>query len=184
MAIHAREPSAIETSTNWPSPERSRSRSAARMPKAAISAPPPMSAIWPPARGCGVLPRRLHGRAAAVAGQPEQAYQPEVVHVVAAAVAQRAVLPVAGDRAVDELLVLLAQALVADAEAVEHARPEGLQQHVGVADEAQQDLAALIALEVEPDRALPAVEREERRRVGPLLGALVEGRRPAHVVAH
>ena len=40
-------PSAIETSTSWPSPERSRSRSAARMPNAAISAPPPMSAIWP-----------------------------------------------------------------------------------------------------------------------------------------
>ena len=42
-------PSAIETSTTWPSPVASRWRSAARIPNAAISAPPPMSAIWPAA---------------------------------------------------------------------------------------------------------------------------------------
>ena len=48
IAIQASEPSVIETSTNWPSPERSRSRSAAMIPNAAISPPPPRSAIWPP----------------------------------------------------------------------------------------------------------------------------------------
>ena len=47
MASHDSEPSAIETSTSCPSPLRSRSRRAARIPNAAISAPPPMSAIWP-----------------------------------------------------------------------------------------------------------------------------------------
>ena len=45
----------MDTSTNWPVPEPgepgepSRSRSAAMIPNAAISAPPPMSAIWPAA---------------------------------------------------------------------------------------------------------------------------------------
>ena len=66
IASHDSAPSAIETSTNWPSPERSRSRSAARIPNAAISAPPPMSAIWPAA--CTGGPSR-------VAGQAEQADQ-------------------------------------------------------------------------------------------------------------
>ena len=45
IASQESEPSVIETSTNWPSPERSRSHSAAITPKAAISAPPPRSAI-------------------------------------------------------------------------------------------------------------------------------------------
>ena len=69
-------PSAIETSTSWPSPERSRSRSAARIPNAAISAPPPRSAIWPAA--CTGGPSRL-------AREREQPDQPEVVEVVARA---------------------------------------------------------------------------------------------------
>ena len=77
----------------------------------------------------------------------------------------RAVLPVAGDRAVDDLRVDLAQRLVADAEPVEHARAEGLEHDVGVAHQAQQHLAAGLRLEVEPDRALAAVQREEQRRL-------------------
>jgi len=42
-------PSNIDTSTTWPSPVASRWRSAARIPNAAISAPPPRSAICAPA---------------------------------------------------------------------------------------------------------------------------------------
>ena len=101
IASHDSAPSAIETSTNWPSPERSRSRSAARIPKAAISAPPPRSAICPPDWIGG--PSRSPGEA-------EQADQPEVVHVVAGACGVGPVLAVAGDGAVDEARVLLAQA--------------------------------------------------------------------------
>ena len=93
IASHDSAPSAIETSTNWPSPERSRSRSAARIPNAAISAPPPRSAIWPAA---------WIGGPSASPVRPSRPMQPEVVHVVAGAVAQRAVLAVAGDRAVDD----------------------------------------------------------------------------------
>ena len=132
----------------------------------------------------GDLARGLHRRPAAVAGQPEQADQSEVVHVVARAVAVRAVLPVTGDRAVDETGILLAQALVADAEAVEHAGAEGLEQHVVLAGQAQQHVAPALVLEVDPDRALVAVEREEHRRLRAVLGALVVWRRPADVVPH
>ena len=64
IASQESEPSAIETSTNWPSPERSRSRSAARIPNAAISAPPPRSAIWPAA---------WIGRAVVLAGEARAA---------------------------------------------------------------------------------------------------------------
>jgi hypothetical protein len=103
---------------------------------------------------------------------------------VAGAVAQRAVLPVAGDRAVDEPGVDLPQRLVAGAEPVHHARAEGLEQHVGVADEPQEHVAPLLGLQVDADRALVAVEREEQRRGGGAVGALVERRRPADVVAH
>ena len=99
------------------------------------------------------------------------------------AVAVGPVLAVAGDRAVDEPGVLLAQALVADAEPVHHAGAEALEQHVGLAHEPQQHLAPGLGLEVDADRALVAVEREEERRAGARLGALVARRRPAHVVA-
>jgi hypothetical protein len=83
------------------------------IPNAAISAPPPMSAI-----------RGLDRRPVGFAGQPEQPDQAEVVHVVAGAVAQRSVLAVARDRADDEAGVRLAQRVVAHAEAVEDAGAE------------------------------------------------------------
>ena len=76
----------------------------------------------PAAAEVGDLAGGLDRRAAAPAGQPEQAGERQVVGVVTGAVAQRAVLPVARDRAVDEPRVALAQRLVADAEPVHHAR--------------------------------------------------------------
>src|SRR5918912_447302 len=109
MASHESAPSAIETSTSWPSPERSRSRRAARIPKAAISAPPPRSAICP---------------AGWIGGPP-----PPPVH---------------------------------------HTRPERLEQDVGLAREPEEHAAAALLLQVQPDRALVAVEREEERRGGGL----------------
>ena len=112
----------------------------------------------------GDLAGRLHGRAVLVAGQAEQPDQAEVVHVVARAVAERAVLAVAADRAVDDPRVLLLHPLVADAEPVEHARPERLEHDVVLLDELQQDRLALGLLEVDADRPLAAVEREEVAR--------------------
>jgi len=117
-------------------------------------------------------------------GQPQQADKSEVVHVVTGAVAVRAVLPVAGDRAVDETGVLLAQSVVANAELVEHARAERLEQDVVLAHQAQQHLAGALLLQVEPNRALAAVQCQVERGLGGVVGALVVGRRPAHVVAH
>ncbi len=132
----------------------------------------------------GDLPRRLDRRAALVAGQSQQPVEPEVVHVVARALRVGAVLAVAGDRAVDEPGVLLAQALVADPEPLHHPRPKRLEQHVVLAHQPQQHLAPGVGLQVEPDRALAAVEGEEERGLGRVVGALVVGRRPADVVAH
>ena len=131
----------------------------------------------------GDLARRLHRRSALLAGQAEQPDQAEVVHVVARAVAVRPVLPVAGDRAVDEPRVLLAQPLVADPQPLHHAGAEALQQHVGLAHEPQQDLAPRVGLQIDADRALVAVERQEQRAARALLRPLVARRRPAHVVA-
>ena len=102
---------------------------------------------------------------------------------MARAVAVRPVLPVAGDRAVDEPRVLLAQPLVADPQPLHHAGAEALEQHVGLAHEPQQHLAPRVGLQVDADRALVAVERQEQRAARALLRPLVARRRPAHVVA-
>ena len=74
-------------------------------------------------------------------------------------------LAVARDRAVHDPRVPLAHALVAHAQALEHARAEGLQHHVRVAHQRQQRLAAALALQVQADRALVAVQRQEQRRL-------------------
>ena len=129
------------------------------------------------------LPRRLHRRAIALPRQAEHPHESQVVHVVARALALGPVLAVAGDRAVHERRVLLAEALVADAEALQHAGSEGLEQHVVVAREGQQHLPPPLALQVDPDRALVAVERQEERRARALRKLLVVRGRPAHVVA-
>ena len=154
IASQESEPSVIETSTTWPWPERRASFSAARIPTAAIRPPPPE---------VGDLPGGLDRRAVRVAGEAEDAVQAQVVLVVAGAVAVGAVLAVARDRAVDERRVRLRELLVADAEPVEHARAEALDQHVRVPGEAQQGVLPLLLLEIEADRALVAVQRQIQR---------------------
>src|SRR5262249_14927268 len=102
---------------------------------------------------------------------------------VAGAVAVGPVLAVAGDRAVDDPGVGGAHRLVAHAEAIEDAGPEGLQDDVGAGDGPQERLSPLRVLEVQADRALAAGQREEQRRLGGLVDAVVVGRRGADVVA-
>ena len=174
IARNDSEPSNIEQSTSCPWPERARSCSAIRIPATAISAPPPRSAICAAAG---------HRRSVGLAGQPEDPVQAEVVDVVAGPVPVRPILAVAGDRAVDEPGVLLAQPLVSDAEAVHHARAKRFEQHVDVADQPQQHFLAGWRLQIDPDRALAAVERQEQGAAGARLGSLVVRRRPANVVA-
>ena len=132
----------------------------------------------------GDLAAGLNGRAVGIAGEVEQPDPGQVVGVVPGSRRIRPVLAVAGDRAVDEPRVLLAQPLVADAEAVHHAGPERLEQHVGAAREPQQHVAAAGRLEVDPDGPLAAVQRQERRGRRAGIGALVLRLGPADVVAH
>ena len=101
----------------------------------------------------------LNRLTAALARQTEQADQPQVVLVVSGRVALGAVLAVARDRAVHDPRVLLAHALIAHAQPLEHARAEGLQHDVRLAHQRQQRLAAAVALQVQSDRALVAVQR-------------------------
>ena len=77
-----------------------------------------------PAAQVGDLPAGLDRRSVRLAGEAEDPVQAEVVQIVTGAVAGRAVLAVAGDRAVDQARVLLPEALIADAEAIEHAGAE------------------------------------------------------------
>ena len=95
--------------------------------------------------------------------------------VVAGAVRLRPVVPEAGDAADHQARVELVEPLDGEAEAVEHADPEVLQQHVGAAYQRSEDLRVVGVLEVEDDRLLVAVGRHEVRRV--LVVARV-GRRP------
>ena len=53
--------------------------------------------------------------------------------------------------------------LVPEAELVHHARPEVLDDHVGLGGEAQRDRGALGLVEVEHDRPLAPVAHEEER---------------------
>ena len=131
----------------------------------------------------GDLARGRHGRAAGRAAQPEQPVARQVVEVVAGPPAVGPLLAVAGDRAVHEPRVLLPQALVADAQAVEHARPERLEQDVVLADQPEEHVAALSHLQVEPETLLPTIQREEQRGGRARLHARDGGRRPADVVA-
>src|SRR5215210_4311668 len=134
----------------------------------------------------GDLRAGLDRRPARVPAQAEDSVQAEVVQVMAGAVAVRTVLAVAGDRAVDQRRIRLAQHLVADAQPLEHARPEALDQHVGGFGELQESLPSPLLLQVEPDRALIAVQRQVDRRAGAEPGVLVAavvGRGPADVVA-
>src|SRR5690606_22527118 len=67
----------------------------------------------------------------------------------------------AGDGAVDDAGVLLAQPLVADAQAIGRARPKVLDGHVGGAGEAVDDLSPLRRAHVDGDALLVAVDAEE-----------------------
>ena len=98
--------------------------------------------------------------------------------VVAGAAALGPVVAEAGDRQDDQPRVELVQPLDREAQAVEHAGAEVLDQHVAVPDQAGERLAAVVALEVEGDRLLVAVAGQEVRRLAVVLRA-DERRAPA-----
>ena len=99
--------------------------------------------------------------------------------VIAGIAAARAVGAEAGNPAVHQSWKFGAQHVVADAPFVERARLEILDQDVGALQHLHQHRAAALGSEVEPDRALVAVDADEIGRV-----FAVERRTPvAHLVA-
>ena len=79
---------------------------------------------------------------------------------------ERARLAEARDRQIDDARFALGDRGVAEAQAIDHAGPEALQEHVGTVDQAPQDGAAILLLQVERDGALAEVG-------GQRIGALV-----------
>src|SRR5262249_26882312 len=100
--------------------------------------------------------------------------------VVAGARRVGAALAEAGDRAIDQARVLLAQACVIEAELGKPADLEILDQHVRAGRELLDDAPAVLALEITLDRALTAVSGVEIGRAEmATIGRLDEGRPPA-----
>ena len=118
-----------------------------------------------------------HGRAVAFAGDAHQAARRLHQRVVARPVGERAGSAVGADRAVDESRIARAQRLGAEAARLGKAGAKALHEHVCLVDEAQHDVDFL--REVDDERALAGVRREEQRAVP------VDERRPpgASVIA-
>ena len=133
------------------------------------SVPPPMSAIS--AGGTS-------GRSSGPGLQRQQAGRADVVDVVPGFSRARPGLAVAGDRAIDQPRVDLAQRVVAEAQPRHHAGAELLDQHIGALDQWHQPVAVGAVLEVQHQAFLAAVEHGEHR------GLAVEARLvAAHVLA-
>ncbi len=90
----------------------------------------------------------------------------DVVDVMSGRVRVRTVLAPAGHPPVDELRVAGQAVVGPDAESLGHARTEGLEQRVRLLDEAQDELDACGALQIDADRAPPALQHVRRRRLG------------------
>ena len=91
----------------------------------------------------------------------ERAGQRDVVDVVARGLRHRAVLAPTRHPPVDELRIACEADVGAEAEALGDTRPEPLEQCVGAVDELQHELDALGVLQVDADRAPPAIQRLE-----------------------
>ncbi len=117
-----------------------------------------------------------------VAGQRHDARQRLDLAVIAGLVAIRAGLAEAGHRAIDQPRVDLGQRGIADAEPVHHAGAEILHDHVGVGDQALDDLDRRRLLQIQRQAALVAVDRQPGRRHAAVC-PLARQRRAAHVLA-
>ena len=146
--------SSIDTSMCSPSPLRSRRNSAAAMRKRRRDA----------AHGVGDRIADPQRRGRLVAGHAHDAREALDDLVVGRVELERTVLPEPGDRAIDDVMLDLPERRIAQAEPVHDAGPEILHHHVGGGDEpAERRLAPLRALEIDGDRALAGVLRQERR---------------------
>ena len=106
------------------------------------------------------------GQIVALAGHAQQTAEPLHRVVVAGTLAIRAGLPVAGDRAIDELRVQHCQARVVQPVAGHVADLEVFDQHVGVLSQHSHQCLAFAVRQVDRDRAFVAVRAEEVGRFG------------------
>ncbi len=120
----------------------------------------------------------LDGRAVGEAGEIHHAGLALHDEIVAGPGGLGAALSEAGDRAVDEPRVQLAERSVAEAEALHGAGTEVLDHHVGLGEETAENGLPVRRLHVEGQALLVAVDRHEIRRLAPR-----EGRPAARVVA-
>ena len=149
-------PSTIATSITWPLPDAR----ASRMPHTDAERHEHAAA----AEVADEVDRR-RGLAAVAAEVRERAGERDVVDVVARGLRHRAVLAPAGHAPVHELRVAREAHVGTEAEPLGHAGPEALEQRVGLLDEPQHELDAFGVLQVDADRAAPAVQRLEVRLV-------------------
>jgi hypothetical protein len=99
-------------------------------------------------------------------GGPLDAEHPgasQVVQIVPGVSAERARLPVSGERTDDELGIGLVQQSVPDPEPVEHARTELLEQNVIARQEAQQHAFPGFVLQVEDEAPFAAIQSVKER---------------------
>ena len=94
---------------------------------------------------------------------PERARHGDVVDVVAGALCQRTVLPVAGHASVDQLRVARRDVGRSEAETLGDARTEALDEHVGLLAELQDQFTTGVALQVDGDRRSRTIEEVPRR---------------------
>jgi hypothetical protein len=128
-----------------------------------------MSATWNAGTCGGPVRRPL---------QAENAGARQIIEVVPRAERERAVLPVSGQRAHDEARVSRPQHGVPEAQPIEHARAELLEQDVRAIDEAQHGVLRALLLQVEARASLVAIESEKDSR-----GVPRERRREAQIIA-
>src|SRR5262249_55082361 len=79
-------------------------------------------------------------------------------------VARGAVLPVAGNGAVNQRRVPCARRVVAQSDSRERAHAEVLDEHVHALDEAQAQFDSLWLFQIDRDAALPTIESEKEAR--------------------
>src|SRR3970040_1739326 len=139
-------PSTIAASTTWPWPVLRACSSAQAMPKPSSMPPPPKS------------PTRLSGGTGASPLRPKAPSTPAsaVLLMSCAARRERPILPPAGHAAVDEARVAGERRIRAEAEALHHAGPEALDEHIGARDELPAGCVRARRFQVERDRALAA----------------------------
>ena len=80
-------------------------------------------------------------------------------------VGERTLLAPAGHAAVDEARVPREADVGAEPEPLHHARPEALDQHVGLLDQPEHGLDAVRLLQVDADAPPAAIQEVERRRL-------------------